>query len=75
MCLCWAYDNKGNVIGLVGPEELARRIHDPNYMPKLKARKLEMIEQTERAIRDKITPERKLELETELSSLVSRWNK
>jgi hypothetical protein len=75
MCLCWDYDNKGNVIGMVGPEELARRIHDPNYMPELKARKRTMIELEDHKIRNKITPDRKLQLERELIDIVSKWNK
>jgi hypothetical protein len=36
MCLCWDFDEKGNVTGLCSTEELARRIHDPNFRPELK---------------------------------------
>lgn len=37
MCLCWAKDENGKVVGIVGMEELRRRINDPTFMPELKA--------------------------------------
>ena len=36
MCLCWNTDGNGKVTGMCDTEELARRIHDPNYKPELK---------------------------------------
>ena len=43
MCLCWDKDENGKVIGICSTEELKRKIHDPDYMPELKARKAEMV--------------------------------
>ena len=48
MCLCWDYDEKGKVTGLCSMEELARRIHDPNFRPELKAAKRNMFNERKR---------------------------
>ncbi len=48
MCLCWDFDKNGTVTGICSMEELARRIHDPNFRPEIKAAKREAYDRHER---------------------------
>ncbi len=48
MCLCWDFDKNGKVTGMCSMEELARRIHDPNFRPELKAAKRKMFDERKR---------------------------
>lgn len=72
MCMCWDFDENGKVVGLCSQEELKRRIHDPNYMPELKASRRKMIEDRHREVLRRLTPERRLEIAEELRNHFKR---
>lgn len=59
MCLCWNTDENGNVTGMCGTEELARRMHDPNYKPELKKQMSELRRSFPRKIHQPLSEEAK----------------
>ena len=75
MCLCWDFDEKGNVTGLCSMEELARRIHDPNFRPELKAAKRKAFDEIKRKEEEhfkSLSEERKEELRQDWVRTIKR---
>lgn len=67
MCLCWNRDENGKITSIcIDSEEISRRIHDPNYMPELKALRRKIVEEWDlpRHQREKtvLTPNKESEL-------------
>lgn len=75
MCLCWNFNEKGNVTGMCSVTELARRIHDPDFRPELKAAKNSLHEEREarkKAHFDSLSESRKEELRQDWLKTIKR---
>ena len=68
MTYCWDIKD-GKVVGMVGIEEIKRRIHDPNYMPEYKALQEKLC--AERAARKR--EEFKSKTPDEIESIRQEW--
>jgi len=50
MCLCWNYNENGEITGICSIEEISHRIHDPNYMPELKKLRRNFIKKKDKVV-------------------------